>query len=164
MGKKPFISTAKSFIRLAVLSLFIITPPSICHSEETEPQLYVGSLACKPCHEIEYGRFISYAKKSKSFLSIERMQKGLNQDDIKKCYACHTTGYGKPGGFISIEETPHLKNAGCEVCHGPGERHLKSEAATDIKTKITMTDCEACHTSERIKAFRYKPIIHGGGH
>jgi hypothetical protein len=48
-------------------------------------------------------------KKAASYRSIERLRKGLTEDEIKGCYACHTTGYGKPGGFTSPEETPHLK-------------------------------------------------------
>ncbi len=125
---------------------------------------YVGSEACKNCHENEYVSFMTYAKKATSFRSIERVKKGLTEDEIKGCYYCHTTGYGKPGGFISPEKTPHLKNAGCEVCHGPGEFHINSRNPAQIKKKLTLKDCEVCHTSERVQAFRYKPLIHGGAH
>jgi len=107
---------------------------------------------------------MKYAKKSKSFDSIERLKKGLTEEEIKGCYFCHTTGYGKPSGFISPEKTPYLKNAGCEVCHGTGELHVKTKSPRDIKRRMTMKDCEVCHTSERVKAFRYKPMIHGGAH
>ncbi|OEU47001.1 MAG: cytochrome C [Desulfobacterales bacterium S3730MH5] len=130
----------------------------------TEPVGFVGSEACRDCHQKEYKSFITYAKKSSSFESIQRVKKGLTEEEIKKCYFCHTTGYGKPNGFISLEETPHLKNAGCEVCHGPGALHVKTEMPEDIKMKLTMKDCEVCHISERVKAFRYKPMIHGGAH
>ena len=125
---------------------------------------YVGSEACKPCHEKEYSSFVQYAKKSKSYQSIVRLEKGLSKEDLTKCYGCHTTGYGRPGGFTSIEETPDMKNAGCEVCHGPGGTHVKTQDSNSIKVKPTREDCETCHTSERIKAFRYTPLIHGGGH
>jgi len=125
---------------------------------------YVGSDPCRGCHEQEYNSFIKYAKKSKSFNSIERVKKGLTEEEIKGCYVCHTTGYGRPGGFISIEKTPHLKNAGCEVCHGPGGFHVKTMNRKDIKRKMTLKDCEVCHTSERVRAFNYKPLIHGGAH
>ena len=125
---------------------------------------YVGSLTCKSCHEKEYKSFVTHAKKSTSFRSIERVKKELTEKEIKGCYYCHTTGYGKPGGFISLEKTPHLKNAGCEVCHGPGEVHVKKEDPSYIKKRLTAEDCEVCHTSERVRAFRYKPLIHGGAH
>jgi len=125
---------------------------------------YVGSDACKTCHENEYKNFMTYAKKATSYRSIERLQKGLTEAEIKGCYACHTTGYGRPGGFISVEKTPHLKNAGCEVCHGPGEHHIRLKDRSYIKRKMKIEDCEVCHTSERVRAFRYKPMIHGGAH
>ena len=92
------------------------------------------------------------------------MKKELTEEEIKGCYHCHTTGYGRPGGFISPEKTPYLENAGCEVCHGPGEFHVKTKSPSDIKRHLTLKDCEVCHTSERVKAFRYKPLIHGGAH
>ncbi len=126
--------------------------------------LYVGSDTCKRCHEKEYESFTKYAKKSRSFESIERLRKGLTEEEIKGCYACHTTGHGKPGGFVSVEKTPHLKNAGCEVCHGPGSVHVRTMNPKYIKRKMTMKDCEECHISERVRAFRYKPLIHGGAH
>jgi len=129
-----------------------------------ETPRYVGSFACKPCHEEEYKSFMTNAKKSRSFKSIERVKKELTEKEKEGCYHCHTTGYGKPGGFISPEKTPHLKNAGCEVCHGPGELHVKTKSSRDIKRHLTLKDCEACHTSERVRAFRYKPLIHGGAH
>jgi hypothetical protein len=120
--------------------------------------------ACKNCHINEYKNFTTYAKKSRSFESIEKVKKGLTKEEIKGCYFCHTTGYGKPGGFISVEKTPYLKNAGCEVCHGPGSIHVKTKSPKDIKRHLSIKDCEVCHTSERVKAFRYKPMIHGGAH
>ncbi|MFC1837385.1 multiheme c-type cytochrome [Thermodesulfobacteriota bacterium] len=130
----------------------------------TVTPVYVGSEVCRNCHEEEYSSFTTYAKKNRSFESIERLRTRLFPEEIKKCYSCHTTGYGQPGGFTSLEETPHLKNAGCEVCHGPGSIHVQTKTAGDIKRYMTKKDCEVCHISERVKAFRYKPLIHGGAH
>lgn len=126
--------------------------------------LYVGSLACKECHPEEYENFMTYAKKSISFQSIEKQMRHLTLAEIKQCYPCHTTGYGQPGGFVSPEETPHLKNAGCEVCHGPGAEHARTEDPDAIIGQLSKKDCEVCHISERVKAFKYKPLIHGGAH
>ncbi len=126
--------------------------------------VYVGVEACRDCHPGEYASFMNYAKKSRSFESIEKLRKGLTEEEIEKCYSCHTTGYGRPGGFVNPEETPFLKNAGCEVCHGPGSDHCASRNPAEIKGVMTTDDCVGCHTSERVKAFRYKPMIHGGAH
>jgi len=133
-------------------------------SEQNEEITYVGSLACKNCHPEEYANFTTYAKKSTSFQSIKKQMKHLSPEEIKQCYRCHTTGYGKPGGFVSLEETPHLKNAGCEVCHGPGAEHIKTGNPLKIIRNLSKKDCEICHISERVKAFKYKPLVHGGAH
>jgi len=150
-------------IFIAIL-LCIINSKKNYAQEEKKVCGYVGSDFCKECHEKEYLSFTTYAKKSNSFYSIERVRKGLTEEELNRCYFCHTTGYGKPGGFVSPEETPHLKNAGCEVCHGPGEDHVATRDPQDIKRHLTMKDCEGCHISERVRAFRYKPLIHGGAH
>jgi len=150
---------------LLITLMLLIMSVTFCFAENNPNELiYVGSLACKSCHEKEYISFTTYAKKSKSYESIERLKRGLTEDDMKKCYSCHTTGYGKPGGFVSIEKTPHLKNAGCEVCHGPGSLHLQGQDADTILIQPTLKICNTCHTSERITDFRYTPLIHGGGH
>jgi len=162
-AKRGFISR-QSFLRTVLAVLLIAAPCMVAGENVSDPQTYVGSAACRGCHEDEYSRFMTYAKKSRSFESIERLKTRLTDDEISKCYSCHTTGYGKPGGFVSPEETPLLKNAGCEVCHGPGALHMKTQSSADIINHLTTEDCEVCHTSERVKAFRYKPMIHGGAH
>lgn len=157
---KNLIFCAFSFYLLAQLLLF-----SLSWAEDIGRKGgYVGSKACQDCHEQEYQNYVKYARKSKSFSSVLKMKKGLTQEEIRKCYSCHTTGYGKPGGFISLEETPDLKDAGCEVCHGPGKAHAESGDPAYIEEKVGLKTCQVCHTPERVKAFRYKPLIHGGGH
>lgn len=149
----------------AVLFLLFISAANPCLAQNGEDQpAYVGTEVCRDCHVEEYTSFITYAKKSRSFESIERLRTRLTDEEVERCYSCHTTGYGKPGGFISPEETAHLKNAGCEVCHGPGGVHVKTANTADIKSHLTKQDCQVCHISERVKAFRYKPMIHGGAH
>lgn len=166
MKSPSAVNLHKTTLFLAIPMFFMVSVspcPAAQDSLDGHP-VYVGSLACKSCHEKEYTNFTSYAKKSNSYRSIERLQKGLDDQDIKKCYTCHTTGYGKPGGFISVEKTPHLKNAGCEVCHGPGSFHIKDTKSESIIAHPTIQICDQCHTSEMIKAFQFKPLIHGGGH
>lgn len=125
---------------------------------------YVGSEACRQCHEEEFRRFKAYAKKALSYEHVKKLKKGLTDAEFRQCLECHTTGYGKPGGFRSEEETPHLKDAGCEVCHGPGSLHAASGNPKEIKGQLSIKDCELCHSTERVEAFRYKPMIFGGAH
>ncbi|MEN2985398.1 MAG: cytochrome c family protein [Thermodesulfovibrionaceae bacterium] len=125
---------------------------------------YVGSKICKTCHFKEYENFSKFSRMSRSFEAVEKMKNKITQEELKSCYHCHTTGYGKKGGFISPEKTPHLKNTGCEVCHGPGKKHVETKDPRFIRRKLTLQVCEPCHTEERIRAFRFKPLLYGGAH
>ncbi len=132
---------------------------------EAKENTYVGSKACKECHEKEYSNYEKFSKKASSFESIKKMKSELTPSEYKGCFECHTTGYGKPGGFVSEKTTPDLKEAGCEVCHGPGSAHIKSEDPDDIKcSEISMKDCTKCHNKNRVKDFGFKPLIFGGAH
>ncbi|MBW1740100.1 MAG: cytochrome c family protein [Deltaproteobacteria bacterium] len=147
-----------------VYPMFFIFLCAPVWAQDSKPNTYVGSDTCLLCHEAEYDNFSKYARKSKSFQSVLKMRKGLTADEVKGCYACHTTGYGKPGGFVSIEQTPELKDAGCEVCHGPGGRHSETQDPDHIIGKVTIDVCQKCHTQERVSAFRYRPMLYGGAH
>ena len=107
---------------------------------------------------------MKYSKKANSYSHILKMKKGLTDKEFEICLKCHSTGYGEPGGFVSEDITPHLKNPGCEVCHGPGSRHIEDEDSESIKGELTIENCKKCHISERVEAFRFKPLIHGGAH
>ncbi len=130
-----------------------------------EPR-YVGTKVCAECHEGPYNNFTQFAKKANSFKAVEKMKDGLTNDELRQCYTCHTTGYNKPGGFVSEEKTPDMKNTGCEVCHGPGSIHAESGDPNDIKGKgkMDLTICKQCHTDEKVAAFNFKPLLHGGAH
>ncbi|MHB8909511.1 MAG: multiheme c-type cytochrome [Syntrophales bacterium] len=137
---------------------------SAFHAGAQGEKSYVGAEACKGCHEKEHTSFATHSKMSNSFHSISRMKRGLTGEEMKKCYECHTTGYGKPGGFRSEAETPGLKNLGCEACHGPGSSHASSGNPKEIKTHLEIKDCEMCHARDRVAAFNYKPLLFGGAH
>ncbi len=125
---------------------------------------YIGSKVCSDCHSDEYENFTKFAKKAHSDRSIKIMASDLTQDEVQECYSCHTTGYGKPGGFVSFEETPELAHAGCEVCHGPGADHAEFGDPELIKRNLSLDDCTACHNEERVGAFNFKPLLYGGAH
>jgi len=159
------IRCSRRYLTAAVLVISLIVTISWSSDNAADRAAeYVGSDRCRGCHESEYENFIKYAKKAKSFDAVERMKNGLSEEELKGCYLCHTTGYGKPGGFVSAEKTPSMKNTGCEVCHGPGGIHIRTKNPRDIKTRLKKEDCEVCHTQERVKEFRYKPLIHGYAH
>jgi hypothetical protein len=130
---------------------------------------YVGEKKCKICHIKQYKSW----KKTGMATSFESLKPGIKAEEKKKagldpdkdyatdsgCLKCHTTGYGKPGGFISLAETPKLINVQCEGCHGPGgafwkvmkDRNFKSadaSAAGLILPNENENNCMECHGSE----------------
>jgi hypothetical protein len=139
------------------------SPLAAAPAQEKNP-LFVGSQVCADCHEEQYKSFKAHAKKARSYESVRKMLHAVTVDELKKCYECHTTGYGRPGGFVSESKTPHLAEVGCESCHGPGSIHAQSQAKKDIRSKLTAKDCESCHSAERVAAFNFKPLIYGGAH
>jgi len=157
---KPMLKKATIYCAYAI----VISSLQFGLARSEVQKTYVGSEACRNCHELEYSRFNAHAKKARSYEHILTMKKGMTEAEFRGCLECHTTGYGKPGGFSSEKETPHLKEAGCEVCHGPGSRHVQTSDPKEIKGKLTVKDCELCHNNERVEAFHYKPLIYGGAH
>lgn len=116
------------------------------------------------CHAEQYASLVKNSKKNRSFESVVKMRKGLTEAELRECFSCHTTGYGRPGGFQSEAKTPQRKNAGCEVCHGPGSLHAESQDPRDIKGRLSVANCETCHNAERVGAFKYRPMIYEGAH
>jgi len=147
-----------------LLTLLCLLMPALAICAPAESSSYVGVEVCKGCHEKEHASFTTHSKMSNSFKGIARMRKGLTGQEITKCYECHTTGYGKPGGFKSETETPGMKNLGCEACHGAGSSHALSGNPKEIKRHLDTKDCEVCHAKDRVAAFNYKPLLFGGAH
>ncbi len=146
---------------MLIIGLVSLTSVQLGLAEENE---YIGSESCKDCHEVEYDTFMKYSKKATSFESIKKMETKLTPEEYQGCFECHTTGYKKKGGFVSEQKTPELKDAGCEVCHGPGSLHAESEDPDDIVRKMAMEDCIVCHNADRVEAFDFKPLTYGGAH
>lgn len=104
---------------------------------------YIGSNKCKKCHLAEHK---SWAK-MKHATALETLQPGQATENKTKfkldptkdyskdatCVACHTVGFGKPGGYAipdaadekAVKESKELAGVGCESCHGPGSEYSK---------------------------------------
>ena len=66
--------TARTF-SLCLLFLVIRFALLSSHPPPADAKTYVGSDACKDCHEDEYGKFMQYAKKAHSYDHIIRMKR-----------------------------------------------------------------------------------------
>ncbi len=149
------------------MRIYVIAAAVICcwlSAPWAQENTFVGSQACKDCHEKEYESFTKYAKKADSFAHIKVMEKKLTPEEFKSCFTCHTTGYGQPGGFVSEQETPELKQPGCEVCHGPGSEHAETEDPDLIIASPDMDLCKTCHDETRVQSFNFRPLKYGGAH
>ncbi len=152
-------------VRIGVFAtVFVVYSCALAGYGITDSAVYVGSEACADCHEVEYNNYKKFSKKAHSSKSVKIMASDLDPDELEECFVCHTTGYGKPGGFVSFEQTPKLADAGCEVCHGPGSLHAEDGDPELIKRKMGIKDCEVCHNAERVSNFNFKPLIFGGAH
>lgn len=105
---------------------------------------YVGAKKCRACHIKQFQSW----EKTRMARAFELLRPGVAAAAKKKanlepqkdythdqeCVGCHTTGFGMPGGFVSLEKTPELVGVQCESCHGPGSEYLK-EGGMTLKNK-----------------------------
>jgi hypothetical protein len=121
------------FIVIAV-SLIPFVPITSAKGAE---HAYIGNRKCRTCHIKEY-RSWEGTKMAKALDILKPGQRaeaktaaGLDPDKDystdPECLRCHTTGYGKEGGFVDVESTPNLVGVGCEMCHGPGGTFVADE-------------------------------------
>jgi hypothetical protein len=132
---------------------------------------YVGPKECAKCH---LGQAASWNKTrmAKTFDVLrpgekvkEKEMVGLDpQEDYtldEGCLPCHTTGYGRVGGFVSIEETPDMAGVTCEACHGAGGMYVDNFMDTQGPTFRTSNArsqglvypptarvCRGCHNED----------------
>jgi hypothetical protein len=152
------------FLLMSAMVIYQTALSERAEADGDEEKTYVGTVSCGKCHEDHYSSYTANSKKAHSFESVRKMRKGLTDSEYEECLTCHTTGYGKPGGYQSEQATPELKNLGCESCHGPGSAHIESEDPEDIISSLNVEFCTSCHNPERVDAFNFKPLLFGGAH
>ncbi len=102
---------------------------------------YTGSESCKACHEYEYGKWSRNAH-AHAYATLERVGSQFDPE----CVTCHVVGMEHESGFVSEQKTGHLKNVGCENCHGPGSEHIKTGGIVGFTGPKSA--CIDCHTPE----------------
>ena len=134
-------------ITVVALTALIVVGTVVTNAAGPSPQAkYVGTNKCRMCHIKEHKTW-KVTKHASNF-------DALKGDEVKNpdCLKCHTTGYGQPGGFVSVETTPSLKGTGCEGCHGPGSEHIEAGKVADKSgpwdkkiNKVPFNTCVKCH-------------------
>ncbi len=131
-------------VLVAIVVVFALAAtPIIFASGVPDEAKFVGAKKCRLCHLKEYKTW-SATKHASNFDYLEEAEKA-DED----CVRCHTTGYGKAGGFVSVAETPGLTNTGCEACHGAGSEHIvaakkKPKGDAEWEKNINKTPQNAC--------------------
>jgi hypothetical protein len=140
---------------------------------------FVGADSCKKCH---FKQFQGW-KKTKMAMAFDSLKpdkaveaktkfsldpkKDYTKDP--KCVECHTTGYGKAGGYPAIvegktwteDETKRataMENVQCESCHGPASltnEHKKTNEQYKKDDLVKMglvapdeANCKSCHNEK----------------
>lgn len=122
---------------------------------------YSGVEKCEMCHEeaVQSWRQTVHAN------AYETLEKINKQFDLS-CVGCHVTGFRKPGGS-EVVENEGLRDVQCEVCHGPGSIHNKTETTESISRAVAVEICLECHTAEHSDTFDFEPYLRdvvGRGH
>jgi len=109
---------------------------------------FIGAISCKQCHETNYRNWLvtKHAEASQTIVASPKYAQ-------EECLICHSTGYGKMGDYVTVEEIPfYLRGVQCEACHGAGRGHPGKK---DIERKVTLGICRNCHTKDQSPAFNY---------
>jgi hypothetical protein len=127
---------------------------------EAKKASYVGSKACKMCHQGEKkGKQWEIWMESKHSKSMAALDSSKGETTNAKCLKCHTTGYTAGGygekGMEAMMGTDGLGAVGCEACHGPGSAYksmtvMKDKAAA-VAAGLVIPDekvCVKCHNEE----------------
>ena len=146
---------------------------------------YGGVKTCTKCHD-SHGESWAATAHAKSFESLQsgtkkeaktkaKLDPSKDYTKDKDCLGCHTTGFGRPGGY-EIGQPPtgskQLGAIGCESCHGPGsgyrDQHSKAEkrlkSASEHTPRKVLVDagqnfdyekaCAACHLNYQGSPFK----------
>jgi peroxiredoxin len=128
---------------------------------------YVGSDACKSCHEAEFATW-EQSPHGHSLRSLEARDKTTDAS----CLACHTTAFDLPGGFPAAaasnpKSQPDLARVGCESCHGPGEAHVGPNAkrrgtiislGDKCDSCVILQICGSCHDDDNDPGFAFEVL------
>ncbi|MEN6427120.1 MAG: cytochrome c family protein [Phycisphaerales bacterium] len=103
---------------------------------------FTGSEDCRRCHEYEYDEW-----SMKAHADALNVLKKVGSDRDPECVICHVVGMEYEGGYTTEETTRHLKDVGCEACHGPGSEHAQTDGVK--LTRPPQRNCLDCHTPEK---------------
>jgi nitrate reductase cytochrome c-type subunit len=109
--------------------------PAQIHAQSLKPAValkYVGTDACQACHAAEFNKWKT-ASHSHAMETLEKVAKRPSLRNFDgECVKCHTVGFDYHSGYIDDKKSAHLRNVGCESCHGPGSGHVAAPKNKDF--------------------------------
>jgi hypothetical protein len=139
--------------RLQSLDLIAKQPQTPLEPGET----IVGVQSCAECHP----RTVEKWRKSKHAAALDAITR-TGEHVNPECVSCHTTYFGRRGGFDGTERTRHLAGNQCENCHGPGGQHATEPENDQFRLKMhreqvnaEATLCRRCHDAENDPEFKF---------
>ncbi len=134
-----------------LITLFYLTP-AFSQQGNTAGSAYIGSEACKQCHQDIYDGF----KKAPHWQAV--MNESLPPDK-RGCESCHGPGakHSESGGkglIVGFKKTEvkGWSNA-CLKCHERMTHFSKSGRAADIEGRVACNDCHHIHGASKAGAF-----------
>lgn len=103
---------------------------------------------CGSCHFDEYNH---WSRTPHAFAWSVIEEDGRTGD--VSCISCHTTWFGKQGGFLNTTTTPQLINVGCVSCHVDFEGHPQQKQTMEPVKEST---CIECHDRPNSPDFNFE--------
>jgi hypothetical protein len=124
--------------------------------EKAEDSRYLGATKCATCHRKIYDSW-SKTHHAGAYATLVTANRYFYPD----CVNCHVTGAGYPTGFRIDQTTKHLEGVQCEMCHGPGGKHVDEQGASDLRMADDREFCAECHDAEFSPTFnnRFDAIL-----
>jgi hypothetical protein len=122
---------------------------------EMPKKVYATPSNCVRCHIQEFGQWAFSGHKSATTVLTAR-----SAHKNPECLSCHSTGFGKSGGFG--DPTPfnlsRLGGVQCEACHGPLAGHPEDESIQP--QPVTEQTCLRCHDEANSPEFNFEAYRH----
>jgi DmsE family decaheme c-type cytochrome len=130
------------------------TSPQKGWERPTDPSLYVGSEACKTCHEdLPTKGFYSRFENSPHFATTLDTRKG---PEWHGCEACHGPGkeHVEGGGdkskiYTFKDSSAEQISARCLGCHQYGEEHANFDRSAHLQNNVGCTNCHDPHNPKQ---------------
>ena len=144
---------ADPYYRGASLELEMLLAEQAGESKDSvwRQDVYYGARPCSVCHDVAYNSWLL------SSHSLAIMHLGDDSYEDPACQRCHATAAGQTGGFTSLEVTGHLRDVGCESCHGPAGGHGPEGLRPDRANP--RDSCATCHDEDHSIVTDFESLV-----